>query len=371
MDFFRPHPSAAFEGYYSKFTLESGSHIILIFCTVRNAPTRPHMLSFTYIPYHASQKDIFQREIWADNLHMTPIPLPERQEFPWFTRADPFKVSIPSIASLASETMDGVEYEVCGRDLDFKFSAKSGGRVPWIPSSPNSTPAGRFASLPLPLQWHVHSRASFCRYELTLPPSVKLLPEDLAGNARVHIEKNWGQSFPKSHIWIQAWDEDTKRGFCCAGGRILGMEAYLLGYVNGKVGSVREKRGYVVEEKALVANFRPPWTLRVGGWSPFNTVVHDWENRTICMSVSGLRQKIVVSVTAKEGSFFELSAPFADGHRPKFLAESFEGTLDIDVYERSWWGTWRSIQKDRFEDAAVEFGGENYPLRGGEDYKSK
>ena len=47
-----PHPSAACEGYYTKFDLKNGSHIVLVICSVRSAcdPNRAHMLSLAPVP---------------------------------------------------------------------------------------------------------------------------------------------------------------------------------------------------------------------------------------------------------------------------------------------------------------------------------
>lgn len=67
MDQFAPHPSACFEGWYSKFDLPSGSHVVLVICTVPKASTLPpHMVSFTYYP--ASGTPIFQREHWVSQI---------------------------------------------------------------------------------------------------------------------------------------------------------------------------------------------------------------------------------------------------------------------------------------------------------------
>jgi hypothetical protein len=51
--------------------------------------------------------------------------------------------------------------------------------------------------------------------------------EDGEGKASVHQEKNWASSFPAAHTWVQAHSPKTNTTINLAGGKILGMTAYL------------------------------------------------------------------------------------------------------------------------------------------------
>ncbi len=41
-----------------------------------------------------------------------------------------------------------------------------------------------------------------------------------------------------------------------------------------------------------------------------------------------------------------------------FAYESFEGTLDIKVYSRNWYGLWQLVDHSILREGAVEFGGD-------------
>lgn len=223
----------------------------------------------------------------------------------------------------------------------FFFQAKITSRTPWSRNA--STPESYFVHLPLPLHWHVHSLASDCHFHLKIPSL------ELNGLAIVHEEKNWARSFPSAHIWLQA--RDGERGFCCAGGQILGMEAALLGY----------------RSNDLNIDFRPPFAARFAGFSPFMSYNIDWERRYFEMSVQNFKYRITILAEAPAGTFFTLSSPFPEGHRENYLCQSFEARFEIKIYESSWLGPWNLIREDFFNDASLEFGGAYYPPAGSKE----
>jgi hypothetical protein len=126
------------------------------------------------------------------------------------------------------------------------------------------------------------------------------------------------------------------------------MEAFLVGY----------------RSKDLNVDFRPPFATRVAGLSPFLSFAQKWEDRTVQLSVQSFRQKLVVKASAPKGTFFSLSSPFPEGHRENFLGQSFRATIKVEVYESSWFGSWRLVREDKFEDGSLEFGGGYYPPAG-------
>lgn len=331
MEHHKPHPSAVFEGYYSKFDLPSGAHLALIACRVKNANQRPYMVSFTYVPAKDCSKT-FQREIWSESMEMKTS-----------SKGDGFRINIPGTGFI-TWTTNYTEYDI--ETPEFSFKAKSSSRTPW--SKETNTPESLLVNLPLPLHWHVQSLASKCTFTLEIP-SQNLPLEDKTGSATIHDEKNWAHSFPSAHMWLQARSDD--RGFCCAGGQILGLEAFLLGY----------------RSKNLNVDFRPPFAVRVAGWSPFLSYSSDWEGRTFEASMQSFRQKLVVRASAPKGSFFSLSSPFPEGHRENFLGQSFQATIEVEVYESGWFGPWRLVREDRFEDGSLEFGGGYYPPAGSKE----
>ncbi|KAK5115976.1 hypothetical protein LTR62_000432 [Meristemomyces frigidus] len=330
MEHHAPHPSSVFEGYYSKFDLPSGAKLAIIICKVKSAQKNPYMVSFTYVPKDVSTT--YQREIWPEEMHMVKYG-PDHA----------FGLEVPGIGFARWRGDSTTEYEL--ECPEFSFKGKTTSRVPW--SSGTDTPESLLVHLPLPLHWHVHSLASKCEFEMKLP-GYELPPEDRSGVAMVHQEKNWAHSFPAAHMWLQARKGD--RSFCCAGGKILGMEAFLLGY----------------RSEDLNVDFRPPFAIRLAGLSPFLSYTTNWDDRTFELSVQGFTQKLTVSATAPKGTFYPLSAPFAEGHRPNFLNQSFQATFVVKIYESSWFGPWKLVREDVFEDCSLEYGGGYYPPAGSE-----
>jgi tocopherol cyclase len=327
-----PHKNAAFEGYYSKFDLPSGAHIALIVCKVHVAKFRPNKVSFTYVPQDVSQ--IYQKELFPDEMEMKTLG-PDNA----------FEITIPDVGFVRWHGKSITEYDI--NDESFTFQGKTSTRTPWSRTARFNTPENLLVYLPLPLHWHVHSLASECTYSLSIPGH-NLPPTLASNNAIVHQEKNWAASFPSAHMWIQARSGD--KSFCCAGGQILGMEAFLLGY----------------RSKSLEVDFRPPFALRVAGLSPFMTYTTDWENRKFSLSVQSFRQKVTVEARAPAGTFFSLSAPFREGHLPNPLGESFQATIRVKVWDSEWVGEWRLVE-EVFEGGSLEFGAGYYPPRGSDE----
>ncbi|KAF2120794.1 hypothetical protein BDV96DRAFT_609891 [Lophiotrema nucula] len=331
MEHFKVHPKTAFEGWYSKFDLPSGGHLALIICSVPNASKLPpHMVSFTFYP--KSGKPIFQREHWVSNIERVNTG-----------QGHAFELRAAGIGVVRTEDDNVSTYEL--KTEEWSFSAKMTKHVPW--GAEKSTPEGWLVRLPLPLHWHVNSLGSTCDFQLEIP-SLDLSPADKKGTAVLHQEKNWASSFPSAHMWVQARDGD--RGICIAGGKILGMTAYMLGY----------------RSSDLDLDIIPPYAISVMGLSPFMSVDVDWETRSFSLSVQSVWKKVVVRAKAPKDkeTWFGLGSPFPDGHRPNFCTESFLASVEVEVWERSWWGSWKQLRRENFENASLEYGGDLFPERG-------
>ena len=328
---FAPHPRSKFEGYYSKFVLPSGASLALIVCSVPQAETRPHMVSFTYVPHDTSR--IYQKELWVDDISRVP------------KASNAFELQVPGVGNVEVSPDSTTKYNL--KHDSFSFEGTTTTYLPW--SSTKSTPEGFFVNLPLPLHWHVQSLASKCDFSMAIPGYDNLPSADTKGTAIVHQEKNWAHSFPSAHIWIQARKENY--GLCIAGGHILRMKAFLAGF----------------RSPTKEIDFRPPLTLSVLGISPFMHSKIDWDNRSVDFTVNGWMTRLVVRVIAPKGTFFGLSAPFYDGHRKNFLSQSFQASVFVQVWERRWWqmfGTWSLSETVKLDGASLEFGGDFYPDRG-------
>ncbi|KAF2264472.1 hypothetical protein CC78DRAFT_580253 [Lojkania enalia] len=329
MEHYKAHPEAVFEGYYSKFDLPSGSHVVLIICSVPKAEKLPpFMVSFTYYPRFGDA--IFQREHWVTEIQRINTG-----------PANAFELRVPGMGFMRCEQDSKTLYEFTADEWSFNTTTTS--HEPW--SRTKTTPEGWMVTLPLPLHWHVHSLGSSCHFKLSIP-SLNLPIADQKGIALVHQEKNWASSFPAAHMWIQA--RDGERGICVAGGKILGITAYILGYRSPDIN----------------LDFVPPYAMILFSMSPFMSVNVDWENRAFYLSTQSLWKKIVVRAKApKEKGWFGLGSPFPEGHRPNFCIESFLAIVEVEIWERSWWGTWKQLQKASFKNASLEFAGEYFPGR--------
>ncbi|ORY83818.1 hypothetical protein BCR37DRAFT_281254 [Protomyces lactucae-debilis] len=391
-----PHKRCQFEGYYSKFRLESGNHLALIVCSVHGAPQRAHMVSMTYVLSSANvaatarklniqEKEVqrsWQREVWAkENVY----------------RASPSKTAFTIDVLAADSTAEPhgvVKYDEEGMHYDLhalpdtreglsgfqlKCTSKPDTRDPYIQGDEQSTPAGVFANLPLPIQWHVQALSQDCMVSLSLETpegrADPILDElDKEGMATMHQEKNWAASFPDGYLWVQSWSEKGKPGdgLCFAGGEaMLGIQAYLLTYRPSPEGLAAARSTRKDANKAFT--FRPPFSMSVFGWSPFLSVKRKWispssnstDPSTCILDVATFRQRLVVHAEAKKETFFTLSAPLPEGHRPRFCTQSFEATLKIEAYRRTLpWHAWTLVSSEERGDSSLEFGGDYFPEAG-------
>lgn len=82
----------------------------------------------------------------------------------------------------------------------------------------------------LPLHWYVFSTRSKAKYTLSRDGH-----EILRNEGWAHQEKNWGNSFPTGWIWSHGVSPDAATYFSLAGGSILGISAYLIGFRSKKI----------------------------------------------------------------------------------------------------------------------------------------
>ncbi|KAI9651685.1 MAG: hypothetical protein M1831_000531 [Alyxoria varia] len=374
------HARASFEGYYTKFPLPSGASLILIIFTIPAAASRgsktAHSVEITYVPADYGLRDD-GKQVWQQGFKLRSMEgetwranRDDRLSFRLETECDDVVHAL--ISGHADST---VEYRVSAPpsghrtspdDADksepqIQFTAQTQLQSPW--SQRTASPEGLWSRLPfLPLHWHVHSLSSTAEVNLKLPTEAHIDPRDTIGTStHVHEEKNWATSFPSAHMWVQAREGilGSERGICLAGGRTLGVDAYLLGYRN--------------ESKDIELDFRPPFTVQaplVGSTNiaPFMSCVRDWENRRFVLSVQDFTHRVVVRASAPKGTFFPLCAPFKDGARENWLAQSLSAEVEVEIWRRKRWvfGPWILILRDVFGKGSLEFGGEYYPKRGTE-----
>ena len=343
------HQTSRFEGFYFKFKLPSGASVIVIICTVPNAPHWPNSLSFTY---GTKGGRCWQKE-WKPDKVIGSTASAYDQGFTFRTTDDVAKITASSSC---------VEVTIRDATAGITFEARCIDRTPWSSSAAGADdgPEGWLSHLPLPLHWYVESLASSTSFSLSLPTAAGLAQEDCGGRATAHLEKNWGHrgGFPTAHMWVHAHDALRGRSLCLAGGRTMGVDAFLVGYRNSALN--------------LDVSFRPPFSLKAFGVSPFMYPKVEWHNRSFLLSVSNMTHLISLWAMAPKESFFCFSAPGRKGHKAKGMAQSLKAEVKVVVYEREsieWMralgvlvgrGKWKTVCEDVFEGAGLEFGGDYF-----------
>ncbi|CCG81435.1 protein of unknown function [Taphrina deformans PYCC 5710] len=346
MNHFKPHTGCAFEGYYAKFRLPSGAHLALIISTVHHARERPYMVSITYVP--KDSRSHWQREYWPDLIEYI------------VTGRDSFEMRVPGIGCVKCSGEDE-SFDLVTDEFTFHAQTVPDTRQPWLEHDRTSTPAGLLVHAPLPIQWHVHTLSTDLTFSLALVSQAAQEPalhgSDSLGSCTVHHEKNWARSFPAKYIWVQAWDPDRGRGLCIAGGEALpGVEAYLMTYTLR-----RDRPAGPSSSQQPTITLTPPWTFGVLGYSPFCRTRHEYRHGRLSIDVRTWFTRLEVCSVAPKETFFRLSAPLPEGHRPNFACESFAATHTVTVHRRTWpWQPWQVTSTDRFEHGSLEFGGGYY-----------
>lgn len=150
----------------------------------------------------------------------------------------------------------------------------------------------------LPIHWHVFSTASHAQWRLSTRPTSVLPSIDLtldiglpaqslaSGTAIAHLEKNHGVGFPTGWVWAHSMSpsqsatisqrstpDNRQRPirFAMAGGRILGLEAYLVGFRD--------------DQRSLEWDFLPPWSVSFAGIALGLKTFRSWSRRLVRLDV--------------------------------------------------------------------------------------
>ncbi|WWC73892.1 uncharacterized protein I206_107864 [Kwoniella pini CBS 10737] len=327
MSHYSPHNSASFEGYYNRFRLPSGASVCLIVSSVPGAKERPYMISFTHVNSNGTQ--YWQKEYWSDK---------------WETqRSQGDDYSIEWDQGRFEFKDEKVNWEMKTKEIEFYAKQLNRG-IPWKPDNSNSTPAGILAKFPLPIQWHIHTVESDAEFSLQMT-EINLPKSDLNGISKVHIEKNWAVSFPKSYIWMQVRNENKNKGLCLAGGSLIpGVQAYLVGYQGNSF-----------------ISFMPPTSTSILGLSMglYSNIISS--KGIIDIDILGWFKRLKITGRCDPSTYFSFAAPLAGGHVPDYTVQSYASNITVQVYERSWpWSEWKLIEKEDFTQGGMEFGGDFY-----------
>ena len=238
-----PHPLPAvgpfFEGYYTRFTLDGGGSLGLIFGRVEPSSAQTSSaLPSSYVSIMRSRVGTSM-----DFVNCVPTQYETLVNGTPPTLAPDF-TSPPSFLWRAAWPSGAGRFSVSGNVTSLSVECEGVSLVadvvsaaPW--GEGGRGPAGGFDRLPLPLHWFVHSlsgRVSRVRWANGKTGEV------VNGSGWAHQEKNWGESFPAEWHWWQAADAASGRALVGSGGPMPGVPppldapTYLLGYRSAALG---------------------------------------------------------------------------------------------------------------------------------------
>lgn len=213
------------------------------------------------------------------------------------------------------------------------FRGQIGEPVLWDPEGKG--PAGWLHKLPLPLAWFVYSLGSDVKFSW----HDSRTGEYYNGKGLAHMEKNWGKSFPTAWFWAEGIRHSDRVSFAMSGGPVgfgpISITGHLIGYRN--------------PVKDISLDYRPD--------NSYMSMGRDACNGVLNITVTSVMHKVSVFMKAPVGTFSGcLYGPEENGFQ-KACSESFKATTEIVAYRRPIFGSFKEIDRQVLEGAALEFGG--------------
>lgn len=260
--------------------------------------------------------------------------------------SDPDQTSPANFIWQVNTKEHGGSFQQIGDKTEFNFRlgdaiirGEASDPVPW--NDAGTGPEGWLVNLPLPLHWFVYSlRSKLNFYEIQNLTSGVVMTGSIGA---VHLEKNWGKSFPEKWIWSEGVSlTSDNASFAISGGLVdftfLKVDAYLIGFRN--------------PAKGLSIDFRPDNSI--------TTTEIDGCKGTVNVTATSALFSLEITVSAPAKTYSScLLGPGTKGFK-SVCVESFDGIASIKVYKRSMIPfRYKLIDKQTFEHSALEFGGIN------------
>ena len=216
---------------------------------------------------------------------------------------------------------------------------------PWSRYFKNWGPEGFGSFMPLiPLHWFVQSLSSHADYYLKMRDA-KGTTTEINSQASAHIEKNWGKTFPKSWVWLQADDVGHGKSLALAGGVLkmgpLNIKTYLAGY----------------KSKKIDAEFQIGQLLDLTYTDKIDPCSGTYE-----VEMQNGEYRMIIKAHADPKSFSTVSIPTLKGYQKKGAQESFSTEISVEVHNNNWVRDLISpsslLERTVFKKGALEFGGE-------------
>lgn len=235
---------------------------------------------------------------------------------------------------------------------ELEVSMEFGAAKSWDQTQPHSWPRlplgpeGYLAGLPVPLHWYVKSLNSPGSYTLKTWQDNRLITEASEASA-VHLEKNWGQVFPKSWNWLQA-HSNTDDAQIVLGGGIVDLG-----------------RGYNLPHfdlSAWLGGYRSPtesWDIRFSDPGTNISVTEDSCLGKFKFTARLPTMEVEIEAIAPPNTFGPVAVPTESGFVADFGAESFSSTITVNTYRKGLTGK-RLTDSRTFRNGALEFGAGSY-----------
>ena len=350
-----------FEGWYTRFTLNSNdstsTSMGVIFGKFAPSPMIPKSQDALLSLLIQTESDGLR----VINVHPEEYVLetPSACSMKIVTEAGPcfdLRISSSSSQSHAQITVrpSHQTYTIRVRDQNsgqvYDFTARIGGqtsRVKWSDKGPEEFAYG----LPLPLHWYVHSTASPAHVEFKHVGSGHVLVQ---GEAKAHMEKNWGRAFPARWLWAQyvsstsGLNAEQQKGdqIVLAGGD-LGFGPVL---------------GAVIPDTFLLLLRIPSldmdlkWTPLMSLYNPIRVTTDnspDSEVGEVNLKAQQGEWKIEIRIWAPMSTFGVVMCPTKDGFKDDSI-ESFKALFEVKLSSRD---QAHVYHERKFEGGALEFGG--------------
>jgi hypothetical protein len=238
-------------------------------------------------------------------------------------------------------TPEGFDLRIPGK---VEAKARLRGGKPWSQSWSKWGPEGYGSFMPfITLHWFVHSLSSAAEYFLRIVDE-KSGDQVYQSSGTAHFEKNWGKSFPKAWMWLQADDAEKGASLALAGGILVigpvAMKTYLAGYKSTKVD----------------AEFQMGQLMDMSFSDQINP-----EKGTFQIRLENGEHTMIVKAKADPKSFATVSIPTENGYMPNGGIESFSTEIIVEIHNNNWIRDFVSanslIEKKVFRKGAIEFGG--------------
>lgn len=325
-----------FQGWYTRITGKDGTSIAVIGATqyLSTYPVSADM----YLPGYLAVivKDENQTKIYETfpektgflnnrSLVLDDPSSPSWEEFSWYTVENGIITNIITNTFIELLIPDKIElYATLGPRISYNSN------IQWL------GPEGLIEFLPIvPLHWFVYSLGSEATYDYVMLDEVNTM---VSNSGYAHQESNWGTIFPPAWVWSEGVNSTNSRQFALSGGELTVDETSLTTW--------------------LVAYHSPliQWQFRPTLPNTEYITNIDACSGSFSITAKDSIRKLVISATAPQESFIDVSVPTKDGFVSDTAVESFSTEVTVKGYIKLPWIGYVLVDRYQFTNAALEFG---------------